>query len=313
MYPIGKIGGVISAVLFYRDEERRADWEAFERNLALLKAAAVDGVCVNGATGEYAGAAPAERREAVARARRAMGGEVALISGAGSTSLGETIEHARAAEAEGADAHLIPVPHFFPYSQDDVREFYQRAAAALDKPVLIYNLPQFTGRVELPLAIELIRDETNRIAGIKDSSGSLDILAELTAGGPKHAVRLVGNDAVAVEALERGICQGMISGVAGVLPELNRCVFDAWQDGDRTRFETAGRLLAEFIEKIDAWPVPWGLKLAAEARGLGVASFALPLTAERRREAEAFRRWFEPWWADAREALTPGSEIKVVS
>jgi 4-hydroxy-tetrahydrodipicolinate synthase len=305
MYPIGKIGGVISAVLFYRDEKRRADWEAFERNLAVLKAAGVDGVCVNGATGEYACATPAERREAVARAKRVMGGEIALISGAGATSLDETVQHARAAEAEGADAHLIPVPHFFAYSQADVGEFYRRAAMALEKPVLIYNLPQFAGRVDLPLAIELIRDESNRISGIKDSSGSLDILAELTAGGPAGAVRLVGNDSVLAEALERRICQGMISGVAGVLPELNRCVFDAWQVGDRSRFESAGRLLAQFIERIDAWPVPWGLKLAAEVRGLGKASFALPLTSERLRQAEEFRRWFEPWWAAAVEAMAP--------
>lgn len=301
MYLNRQIGGVISAVLFYRDERSRPDWEAFERNLALLKGAEVDGVCVNGATGEYAGATAAERREAVARARRVLEGGGAVISGAGATSLHETVEHARAAEEEGADAHLIPVPHFFPYSQSDVGEFYRRAAAELKRPVLIYNLPQFAGRVELPLALELIRDTGNRIAGIKDSSGGLDILEALTEGGPSDAVRLVGNDSVLGEALQRGLCQGMISGVAGVLPELNRGVFDAWKSAERNRFDAAAQLLAEFIERIDVWPVPWGLKLAAEARGIGRATFALPLSNERKRQAEDFRKWFEPWWASVTE------------
>lgn len=301
MYLNRNFGGVISAVLFYRDERGAADWEAFDRNLALLKAGEADGVCVNGATGEYALATGAERREAVARAKRVFGGAKPVISGAGAASLRETVEHARAAEEEGADAHLIPVPHFFPYSQSDVGEFYRRVAEQLAKPVLIYNLPQFAGRVELPLALELIRETGSRIAGIKDSSGGLDILEALTGDGPADAVRLVGNDGVLGEALERGLCQGTISGVAGVLPELSRSIFDAWRLRERNRFEVATGLLAEFIERLDAWPVPWGLKLAAEARGLGRASFAIPLSDERKRQAEEFRDWFEPWWAGAAE------------
>jgi hypothetical protein len=45
-------------------------------------------------------------------------------------------------------------------------------------------------------------------------------------------------------------------------------------------------------------PFPWGLKVIAEARGLaGPPQFALPPSAERERELQALRAWFEPWWA----------------
>jgi len=299
-----RVGGVVCAVLFYRNETGSPLWDAFENNLSLLQSCRVDGLCVNGATGEYASATREERRQAVALARRAMGSHGLVVSGAGAASWHETLQFARDAEAEGADAHLVPAPHFFPYQQSDLAEFYRKIAAALDKPVLIYNLPQFTGRVERELALALIRDQKVNVAGIKDSSGDLDILEALTADGPASAVRLVGNDSVLAQALKNGLCGGMISGVAGVLPELNQAIWEASRRGDSQHFEAAALLLAQFIERLNPWPTPWGLKIAAEIRGIGPASIALPLSGQRKQEAEAFKRWFEPWWAAAREALS---------
>jgi 4-hydroxy-tetrahydrodipicolinate synthase len=304
MSPSRRVGGVISAVLFYRNEEGGPLWDAFENNLALLKSCGVDGLCVNGATGEYASASREERRQAVSLARRAMGSHGIVVSGAGAASWLETLQLARDAESEGADAHLVPAPHFFPYQQSDLAEFYCRTAAALTRPVIIYNLPQFTGKVERELALTLIRDQSINVAGIKDSSGNLDILEALTVEGPADAVRLVGNDGVLAKALQQCLCGGMISGVAGVLPELNQGLWEASRRGDSQLFESAALLLAQFIERLNPWPTPWGLKLAAQVRGIGPASIALPLSPERATQASEFRNWFEPWWAAAREALS---------
>jgi dihydrodipicolinate synthase/N-acetylneuraminate lyase len=49
------------------------------------------------------------------------------------------------------------------------------------------------------------------IRGVKDSSGSLDLLRVLTRSLP-DAVCLVGNDSALPQALREGICDGVISG-----------------------------------------------------------------------------------------------------
>jgi 4-hydroxy-tetrahydrodipicolinate synthase len=296
------IGGVVAAALLPRDAEGRPLWETFEASLAFLKAAGVAGICSNGATGEYAGATAQERRYAVTLARKVMGDAGLVVSGEGACSLLETLARMRDAEEEGADVHLVPGPHFFPYSQDDLGEFYRQVAAAANRPVLIYNLPQFTNGVDKPLALELICGN-GKIAGMKDSSGRLDILEALTASGPADAVRFVGNDSVLTEALRNGWATGGISGVACVLPEV---ILALWHNRANTageEFATADRLLNEFIAQLSPWPTPWGLKLVAECRGLGPASTALPLSAARRAQAECFRAWFEPWWSAASQAL----------
>lgn len=303
MSRIRTLGGVIAAALLPRDAAGIPLWETFESSLAFLKARGVAGICVNGATGEYAGATAEERRHAVSLARKVMGDDGLVVSGAGGCSLFETVNRARDAEDADADAHLVPGPHFFPYTQDDIGEYYRQVAASVSRPVLIYNLPQFTNGVEKPLALELIRGE-ERIAGIKDSSGGLDILEALTTGGPADAVRFVGNDSVLAEALRNRWSTGGISGVACVLPEVILTLWDSAGDASSEEFTTAAGLLDDYIAQIGPWPTPWGLKLTAECRGLGPASTALPLSAARRRQAEGFRAWFEPWWAAASEQLS---------
>lgn len=297
------IGGIVAAALLPRDGEGRPLWQIFETSLQFLKAQGVAGICVNGATGEYAGATAEERRRAVAVARAVMGDAGLVISGEGGCSLVETLARARDAEEEGADAHLVPGPHFFPYPQEDLGEFYRQVAAGVTRPILIYNLPQFTNGVEKPLALQLIRSE-ERIAGIKDSSGRLDILEALSNGGPADAVRFVGNDSVLAEALRNRWSTGGISGVACVLPEVILGLWHAAADPAGEEFTTASRLLDEYIAQLGPWPTPWGLKLTAECRGLGPASIALPLSPARQAQAEAFRAWFEPWWAAASQALS---------
>ncbi len=297
------IRGVIAALLLPRDDEGRPAWQDFDRNAEFALRAGVDGLCVNGATGEYAGATRQERKEAVTRARRIAGASGLILSGVGSTVWTRVLALARDAEEAGADALLVPAPHFFLYEPGDLAEFYRRVAAEVRVPALIYNLPAFTGGLETGLALRLIREEKG-IAGVKDSSGQLDLLERLAAGDGGESVGLVGNDAVLGEALRRGLCDGVISGVAGVVPEITLALWRSAQAREwEALFSRLESQLRDLLEKLDAFPTPWGLKIIAELRGLGRASFALPLSAERQAQMDAFRLWFPTWWSAAESDL----------
>jgi 4-hydroxy-tetrahydrodipicolinate synthase len=158
---------------------------------------------------------------------------------------------------------------------------------------MLYNLPLFTSALA-PSTVRSLITECPNIVGIKDSSGSLDILRILSREGI-DACRIVGNDSVLAAALREGICEGVVSGVAGVMPELILSLFSSLPDS--SEFQHAAKLLDEFVQQIDVFPTPWGLKWIAEFQGLAPADFSQPVSKRRLEQCRAMREWFQTWYS----------------
>jgi len=218
-----------------------------------------------------------------------------VLSGTGASRWAECLQFARDAAHAGADSVLAPPPHFFSYEQEDLREFYRSIAADAPIPVLVYNLPAFTCGLDPEVAAELIRSLPG-IEGTKDSSGELELLSLLTSTPNSGKTRLVGNDSVLAEALEKGLCDGTVSGVAGVLPELTLALYRSAADGDCDALHYWAARQDVLLRQLSLFPAPWGLKFIAEARGLAPAHPALPMSPKRRRQVEEFHFWFQEWW-----------------
>ncbi len=286
--------GVYAAVLVPRFSDGKLDATGFRAILEFLRARRLTKVVVNGATGEYCLTAPAELAQMLDICREILpAGEV--LCSIGAAGLAGCLDLGNIALEHGARALLLPMPHFFPYSQDDLRAFCTAVASRLDAPILLYNLPRFTTPLELETVRALI-DAVPNIIGIKDSSGSLTILGGLRSG----ACRIVGDDSVLVPALDAGLCDGVVSGVAGVLPELTTLLFERRNSAE---YPLAAQLLSELIGHLSAFPVPWGLKLIAELRGITPAWFSQPLSAVRTAQSEDLRRWFPGWWERCESTL----------
>jgi len=280
------LGGVYAAVTNPRDEEDHLDGCALGRILRFLTDSGIRGFACNGATGEYCLNSVADLAYMLETAGKWLPADSRILCGIGAADLRGALENGRVAVAGGARAVLLPMPHFFPYEQHDLRAFCLEVAEHLPIDILLYNLPQFTSGLTVATVCDLVR-ECPRIKGIKDSSGSLDVLRTLTRDLP-DAVRLVGNDGALPEALQEGVCDGVVSGVAGVWPEL---ILPLFAEGGARNAE-AIRTLRAFIEKLDTVPVPWGLKWIAESRGLATARFSLPLSESRVSQGNQLREWF---------------------
>ena len=280
------LGGVYAAIITPRDGSRRPDAAALQHIVRFLQDCGIRGFVLNGATGEYCLNSPTDLACMLEAVSAALDPGGRLICGIGAGDFRGVLENGRAALSGGACAVLLPMPYFYPYEQHDLRAFCLEAAACLPLDILLYNLPQFTSPLHAETVAALIRSSP-RIKGIKDSSGSLDLLRMLTSEIP-GAIRLVGSDGALAQALREGVCDGVVSGVAGVVPELILSVFqnEGWRDA-----ATVGAL-HELISHIDALPVPWGLKCIAEIRGLATARYSLPLSEARARAGEALRSWF---------------------
>ena len=194
------------------------------------------------------------------------------------------------------------MPYFFPYQQEDLEAFSRTVAASTTLPILLYNLPQFTSGLTAETVRTLITEVPN-IIGIKDSSGSLDILRDLTHHLP-DACRIVGNDSALAPALTESLCDGVVSGVACALPETIQALYAAKPAS--AEFAKAAANLTEFIDHLSPFPTPWALKWIAEARNILQPTFAQPITPHRQAQATALKQWFTTWHPKA-TAPTPSS------
>jgi 4-hydroxy-tetrahydrodipicolinate synthase len=285
------LDGVSAAVLTPRTDADSLAEDQFRRSLYFLLARGICSFALNGATGECCLTSPAQLKRILANASVITDFDGQFVVGIGTPGYKTSVELGRMAADAGAKAVLLPMPYFFRYEQADLRAFVNRVADALSIPVLLYNLPQFTSAIAPQTSLKLIREHGN-VVGIKDSSGSLETLRLLTAEGV-DCCRIVGSDSALGPALVEGISDGVVSGVACVLPELIQRLFAAGISApDSEEFRAANTELEAFIEEIDRLPVPWGLKVVSEERQLGPATFAVPVGPERQLQIEQLRAWY---------------------
>jgi len=254
--------------------------------------AGIQGFAINGATGECCLTTEREFEALMHVVAEVTQGRANFIAGIGTAGHQAAIALAKVAGAAGASGLLLSMPYFFPYSQSDLAAYSRKVAASVDTPVLLYNLPKFTSALEPSTSVALI-EECDNIVGIKDSSGSLDTLRLLTERGGS-ACRIVGNDSILAQGLKERVVDGVVSGVACVLPELIQQMFHLGsQDAGGAAFGELEARLVRFIDQIGPLPVPWGLKVVGEARGLAPATFSQPVSDERQQEIAALTSWLQ--------------------
>lgn len=277
---------------------RRASSDSVELGAALdlidfLCDKGVKGIALLGSTGEFSHFDVEQRLRliqfAVKRSRAPIMVNVSHSYLDGSLAL------ARAAASHGAAALLLMPPIFFRYAQEDIEAFYREFAREFDAPVpvFLYNVPVFTSELDAGTAETLVHDGV--FAGIKDSSGDLPYMRRMIACKQDRSLTvLVGNDKIFTAARAAG-ADGVVSGVGCALPELMISLDKANLAGDAVTRDRLEARLQEFIEWIDSFPVPIGVREAVVLRGLKTGPHATPLGETSRRRLDEFREWFRGW------------------
>ena len=286
----------LAALLAPRETSGAVDLAAAQKNVDWVLARGVGGVVIGGATAEYVTLGMAARKQLFEAAAEVARGKGQLIAGVGAADIGDCLELAEHAFSHGAEAVLLPTPYFYPRTEEDIETFYRTAAAAIEGPILLYNLPAFTTPISTELALRLFESVPN-IIGIKDSSGKLETLEAISARPDLDAHPILGHDIVLAEALAADCIETIISGLAGVMPELIVAMFDAHRGGQGDQLASLGGWVREFLAEMEKLPFPVALKLAARRRGLFNPRLALPLSQRQMQVAEEFESWFEGFQA----------------
>ncbi len=200
------------------------DEEAFVRLVERQIAGGVHGLVPVGTTGESATLSHDEHRRVVELCVATAAGRVPVIAGCGSNATAEAVELVRHAKTVGADAALVVTPYYNRPSQEGLYAHYAAINAAVQLPVLVYNVP---GRTSVDIANEtLVRlAKLPNIVGIKDATGDLTRASfqRLTCGD--DWVMLSGDDPTALGYMAHG-GHGCISVTANVAPEQCAAFYD---------------------------------------------------------------------------------------
>lgn len=266
-------------------------WEALDALVDFGLGKGLRGLCLGGATGEYAACSLEHRQQAFRRVARRANGRARLICAIGCEHAGQVRQLALTAADCGAIALLFPTPAFLRYEQDDLVDFMGQVSADLPLPVLLYHLPQFTRDLGISNVLRLIATVPN-IIGLKDSSGQRANLGEIQgAQAWGSMVFMIGSDDLLLEAFQHGAA-GAISGIASGCPELVLPVYQAFRAGDLSQARGLQARLTELMTRLEGLPVPWAMKLALQARGLEMGSMPWPMGPNLRQKALAFQNWY---------------------
>lgn len=198
----------------------------------------VSGLVPCGSNGEAPYLARQERLKVIETVVNEVNGKIPVVAGTGSMSTQETIALTKDAADLGADAALVVTPFYFKLTDKEMHEHYAKVLEAVDLPIVIYNVPKFTGVSLNPAIVDKLASEYEKVAGVKDSSGSIGAITEIIRLTGDRLSVLAGTADVALPTLMLG-GRGAVIAVANVFPALCTRLYEAFKNG---RFEEASKL-----------------------------------------------------------------------
>jgi 4-hydroxy-tetrahydrodipicolinate synthase len=167
--------GSLIALVTPFDDNNRVDYSSLKRLIDFHVEQGSDALVIAGTTGEATTLTRSEHIELIGRAVEIADGRLPIIAGTGSNSTAQTVELSCAVADTGIDAYLIVVPYYNKPLQEGMYQHFTAVADAVEKPVMMYNVPGRTVADMLPETVARLAKHEN-IFGIKEATGDIDRL-----------------------------------------------------------------------------------------------------------------------------------------
>lgn len=279
--------GSLVALVTPFDADNRVDDDALKRLIEFHIEQGSDGLVIAGTTGESATLEKREHAALIHRAVELVDGRLPVIAGTGSNSTAQTIKLSREVAGSGIDAYLLVVPYYNKPVQEGLVRHFSAVADAVDKPVMLYNVPGRTVADMLPPTVARLARHGN-IFGIKEATGSIDRLKEIKAL-VDPSFRLYSGDDFTVLAFLREGGHGVVTVSGNVVPEAMARLCRLAREGRFDEAETLDATLQPLNKALFAESNPIPVKWALALMGLMGGHIRLPLTEYDRKYHEQMR------------------------
>jgi dihydrodipicolinate synthase/N-acetylneuraminate lyase len=236
-------------VAFFTQPSEDVDVPTVEKHAVHLAKAGVAGIVVQGSNGEAVHLDREERKLLARTTRTALDAngfeKVPVIVGVGAQSTRETIQFAQDAAQAGGD-YVIALPPSYYKGQDTAQSrltYFRDVADASPIPVLIYNYPGAANGVDLTSDDIIALAQHPNIVGVKLTCANTGKLARIAAAVKPSFFTFGGSSDFTLQTLIAG-GQGVIAGLANVIPRACVQVFDLYTEGKVAEAQTAQAIVA---------------------------------------------------------------------
>jgi 4-hydroxy-tetrahydrodipicolinate synthase len=242
------------------------DLGSYQNYLGKLLVHEIQGLVINGTTGESPTVSWEEVVQLVQLTKEVIMGKkrrIPIVIGTGTNNTVSTMKRTEMAGQLGADAVLVVIPYYNKPSQEGILEHFRRVAQ-VGIPIIAYEVPSRTG-------VRLTTDTTrkimdlNGVIGLKDSSGGIKLVSELTRYDTKPV--LCGDDPYFHAMLSQGASGGILAS-ANVNTNTYINVFNLFSNGDIIAAKNTFDLLVPLIQLLFRESNPSPLKWILARQGI---------------------------------------------
>ena len=267
------LGEVLTAIVTPFDKDGAVDYDRFRTLARHVIDNGADGLVVAATTGESPTLTDEEKFELWAASVDEVGERATVIASTGTYSTAHSVHLTEKAHELGVDGFLVVTPYYNKPPPRGIVEHFKAIAAASDKPIVVYNIPQrVVVNIEPETMVELA--EIPSVKAVKQATEDLDQARRITAETDLDLY--AGSDHLVYPFLEVGGVGGVV--VHGnIVPGRIKEMIRLYNEGDT---EGARRIDDELKPLVDALGVtinPIPVKAALNMLGHEVGGLRLPL------------------------------------
>ena len=268
--------GSLVALVTPFNGNNQVDYTSLKRLIDFHVEQGSDGLVIAGTTGESATLSRLEHVDLIERAVEMADGRLPIIAGTGSNSTAQTVDLSRVVADTGIDAFLIVVPYYNKPVQEGLYQHFSVIADAVEKPVMMYNVPGRTVADLLPETVARLSVHEN-ILGIKEATGDIDRLKAIQDVVSDDFRLFSGDDFTLLPFIRQG-GHGVVTVSGNVAPEQVARLCRLAAEGQYDEAETLDATLQPLNELLFVESNPIPVKWAVSQMGLMDDHIRLPLT-----------------------------------
>jgi 4-hydroxy-tetrahydrodipicolinate synthase len=270
-----KLEGIWTPIPTPLTKQGRVDTGATRRLVDFHIEAGIDGLLPLGTSGEFALLRREERKTLVDTVVDQADNRVPVVAGVSDPSIENVVQLSSDAKEAGADGVIATPPYYFTTTDEGHYHHFKTISEAIDLPLLIYNIPEWTHSFVTPETVQRLADE-KLVVGMKYTEYNfLNLIRFLKESRNKISI-FAGSDALAYSNLEFGGA-GAIIGSANVAPKVASKIFDDYKKGDLEGAREAQERLLPIIMALSVGKYPAALKEAMNLIGMPVGPLKEPL------------------------------------
>jgi 4-hydroxy-tetrahydrodipicolinate synthase len=267
------LGEVLTAIVTPFDKDGSVDYDRFRALARHVIDEGADGLVVAATTGESPTLTDDEKVALWEAAVDEVGERATVIASTGTYSTAHSVHLTEQAHELGVNGFLVVTPYYNKPPPRGIVEHFKAIAAASDKPIIVYNIPQrVVVNIEPETLVELA--EIPSVQAVKQATEDIDQARRIT--DETDLALYAGSDHLVYPFLEVGGIGGVVvhgNIVPGRVKEMIRLYNEG--DGDAAR-----RIDEELKPLVDALGVtinPIPVKAALNMLGHEVGGVRLPL------------------------------------